>query len=121
MCHSTIMGQAMVSESTIKEITRRLVEFYRPVRIYLFGSEARRESGPDSDVDFCVVLPDDAPETLYRDRSIHSRFRGLQIPVDVFRLPFRDFDARATHVVASLPATIVREGRLLYDARRLAA
>jgi predicted nucleotidyltransferase len=116
-----IMGQVMTREDTINEITRRLVEFYRPVRVYLFGPEARRESGADSDLDFCVVLPDDAPESLYRDRSIHSRFWGLHTPVDVVRLPFSDFDARAAHVVASLPATIVREGRLLYDARRIAA
>ena len=111
----------MTKEDTTNEITRRLIEFYKPVRVYLFGSEAREESGLDSDLDFCVVLPDDAPESLYRDRSIHSRFRGLNTPVDVVRLRSGDFDARAAHVVASLPATIVREGRAAYDARRTAA
>ncbi len=111
----------MTKQETIDEITRRLIDFYQPVRIYLFGSEGRGESGPDSDLDFCVVLPDDAPESLYRDRSIHSRFRGLQAAVDVVRLAASDFDARAVHVVASLPATILREGRLLYDAKRIAA
>ena len=116
-----IMVQAMTKEDTIKEITRQLIEFYQPVRVYLFGSEARGESGPDSDLDFCVVLPDNAPLSLYRDRSIHGRFWGLHTPVDLVRLPFGDFDARAAHVVASLPATVVREGRLLYDARRIAA
>jgi predicted nucleotidyltransferase len=109
----------MTKQETIEEITRRLIDFYQPVRIYLFGSEARGEAGPDSDLDFCVVLPDDAPESLYRDRSIHGRLWGLQA-VDVVRLPCSDFDARASHVVASLPATVVREGRLLYDAKRVA-
>lgn len=111
----------MTREEKIEEITRRLVEFYRPVRVYLLGSEARGESGPDSDLDFCVVLADDAPASLYRDRSIHRRFSGLHTAVDVVRLPFGDFDARAAHVVASLPATVVREGRLLYDSGRIAA
>jgi predicted nucleotidyltransferase len=115
------MGQVMTKQETIEEITRRLVDFYRPVRIYLFGSEARGESGPDSDLDFCVVLPDDAPESLYRDRSIHGVFWGLHAAVDVVRLGNRDFDARAAHVVSSLPATVVREGKLLYDARPVAA
>ena len=115
------MDRALTRQETIHEITRQLIDFYRPVRVYLFGSEARGESGPDSDLDFCVVLPDDAPESLYRDRSIHGRFWGLHTPVDVVRLPFADFDARAAHVVASLPATVVREGRLLYDAGRIAA
>ena len=93
----------------------------RPVRVYLFGSAARGEAGPDSDFDFCVVLPDDAPQSLYRDRSIHRRFGGLEAAVDVVRLPCSDFDARAAYVVASLPATVVREGKLLYDAGRIAA
>jgi len=32
----------------IDEITRRLVDYYQPDCIYLFGSEARGEAGPDS-------------------------------------------------------------------------
>lgn len=35
-------------QQAIEEITRRLVEFYTPVRIYLFGSEARGEAGPEN-------------------------------------------------------------------------
>ena len=44
----------LTKQEVIGEMTRRLVEFYRPVRIYLFGSEARGEAGPDSDLDFLV-------------------------------------------------------------------
>ncbi len=106
----------MTREETIAEITRQLVEFYKPVRVYLFGSTARGEAGPDSDLDFCVLLPDSAPESLYRDHSFRRGFWGLNTPVDVVRMPFGNFDARAEHVVASLPATVVREGKLLYDA-----
>jgi predicted nucleotidyltransferase len=115
------MDSGMSRDETIQELVRRVAEFYRPERIYLFGSAARGEDGPDSDLDLCVVLPDDAPESLYRDRSIHGRFWGLGAAVDVVRLASSDFDARGAHVAASLPATILREGRLLYDARRAAA
>jgi predicted nucleotidyltransferase len=44
------------------DIVHRLVDAYRPERIYLFGSRARGEAGPDSDYDILVVIPDDAPE-----------------------------------------------------------
>jgi hypothetical protein len=104
----------------INEITRRLVEYYRPVRIYLFGSEARGDAGPDSDLDFCVVLPDDAPRSLYRP-GIHKALWGIGAAADVVRYPLTDFEGRAAHVVSSLPATVMREGRLLYDAGRMAA
>ena len=70
------MHEQLTKQEVIEEMTRRLVEFSRPDRIYLFGSEARGEAGPDSDLDFLVVVPD---------------------------------------VRAPLPATVVREGRLLYE------
>ncbi len=107
-------------QQAIEEITRRLVEYYSPVRIYLFGSEARGDAGPDSDLDFCVVLPDDAPVSLYRS-SIHRALWGVGTAADV--VPFRlgDFDARAACVASSLPATVLREGRLIFDSGRFAA
>lgn len=95
------------------------MEYYQPERIYLFGSEACGEAGPDSDLDFCVVVSDEAPVELLRDGGIYSVLRGMGYPKDI--VPWRrgDFEARAAHVRASLPATVVREGRLLYDSRRL--
>jgi uncharacterized protein len=113
-------GELQGRDETIAEITRRLVEYFQPERIYLFGSAARGDSGPDSDLDFCVVLPDGAPERLYRP-GIHRALWDLGTAVDVVRWPASDFDARGIHVAASLPATVLREGKLLYDARRIAA
>ncbi len=113
------MGPVKTKHEAIAEITHRLVEYYHPERIYLFGSAARGDEGPDSDLDFGVVLPDDAPESLYRP-GVHRALWGVGTAADVVRWPASDFDARATHVAASLPATIVREGKLLYDSRRAA-
>jgi uncharacterized protein len=110
----------MTQDQAIAEITRRLVDYYHPERIYLFGSAARGDGGPDSDLDFCVVLPDDAPDSLYRP-GVHRALWGIGTAADVVRWPASDFDTRAAHVRASLPAMIVREGKLLYDARTVAA
>jgi uncharacterized protein len=104
----------------IDEITRLLVDYLHPERIYLFGSVARGDDGPVSDLDFGVVLPDDAPEGLYRP-GVHRALMGVGTATDAVRWPASAFDARVTHVAASLPAIIVREGRLLYDARRATA
>jgi predicted nucleotidyltransferase len=48
-------------EPKLAEIVRRLVAAYQPERIYLFGSAARGDSGPDSDYDLLVIVPDEAP------------------------------------------------------------
>lgn len=110
----------MSREQAIEEIARRLVEYYHPERIYLFGSAARGESGFDSDLDFCVVIQDDAPEDLFRSGAIYSVLRGIGYSKDVIPWRSTDFDVRAAYVPTSLPATIVREGRLIY-ARPVAA
>ena len=96
-------------------MTRRLVDFYAPERVYLFGSVARGDHGPNSDLDFLVVISDDAPKEKLRGGDIYYKLSGIDQAVDVIPWRKSDFDGRAEHVVASLPATVVREGRLLYD------
>ena len=111
----------MTREEAIAEITRRLVEACQPVRVYLFGSAARGDDGPDSDLDFLVVVPDDAAEDVIRAGRLYQAIRGVGCAVDIIPWRKTDFEGRAAYVVASLPATVVREGRLLYDAERVAA
>jgi len=108
-------------QQTIEEVTRRLVEFYSPIRIYLFGSEARGDSGPDSDLDFLVVVPDDAPKEHLRGGSAYSLMRDVREAIDVIPWRRTDFDGRAAYVRASLPATVTREGKLLYDSQQVPA
>ena len=110
----------MTRDEAIVEITRRLIEYSQPERIFLFGSAARGDAGPDSDLDFRVVLPDDAPETAYK-AGVHRALWGVGTAADVVRWPASDFERYAAHVKSSLPSIIVREGRLLYDARPIEA
>ena len=104
-------------QQAIEEMTRRLVEFYNPVRIYLFGSEARGDAGPDSDLDFLVVVPDDAPDAKLRPGAGRRAVRGTGFAKDIVPWRKTDFEERAAWVRSSLPATVVREGRLLYEAQ----
>jgi len=110
------MQAQLTKQEVIEEMTRRLVDYYRPVRIYLFGSEARGDSGPDSDLDFMVVVPDDTPEKTMRSGDIYRILSGLGVPKDVIPWRQTDFESRAACVKASLPATVIREGKLLYEA-----
>jgi predicted nucleotidyltransferase len=97
------------------EIVERLVRELEPVRIYLFGSRARGESGPDSDYDI-LVLVDNPKEPRYRlSQKGFRALRGLPAAVDVVVWDRATFDARQ-HLKASFPATVTREGRLLHAA-----
>ena len=103
------------SDPVLAEIARRLVQVYAPDRIYLFGSAARGDGGPDSDYDVLVVVGDDAPARLLRGRAGHAEIVSLGVSVDVVVRTVSYFDAR-THLKASLPGTVLREGVLLYAA-----
>jgi predicted nucleotidyltransferase len=103
-------------DSLLAEIVRRLVDTFHPERIYLFGSRARGEVGVDSDYDLMVVIRDEdvAPQTR-RSKRAYEALRGTGVAADVLVWTLRSFESRL-HIVASLPATIEREGRLLYAA-----
>lgn len=99
----------------LTELVRRLVEAYRPERIYLFGSMARGDAGTDSDYDLMVIIPDDAPPEMQRSRLAYRALRGSRTAADVVVWPKSSFERRA-RVPASLPATVAREGALIYGA-----
>jgi len=111
-----ITPSRMTRDEAIAEITRRLIDFYRPVRIYLFGSVARGDDGPDSDLDFLVVVPDNASDERLRSDVGRRAVRGTGFAKDIVPWRQTDFEQRAAWVKTSLPATVLREGRLLYDA-----
>ena len=105
----------MTRDEAISLITDRLVEYYEPDRIYLFGSVARGDDGPDSDLDFLVVVPDDIPPEKLRSGAVYDVVPATGYPKDIVPWRKTDFEQRAKWVVTSLPATVVREGRLLYE------
>ena len=111
----TGMGRGMTREALLREVTRRLVEWYRPVRVYLFGSQARGEGAGDSDFDFLVVVPDTLPRDRWYSREIFALLADIDVPIDVVVWPKSRFEERL-RVKASLPATVEREGQLLYAA-----
>ncbi|MFB3892541.1 MAG: nucleotidyltransferase domain-containing protein [Phycisphaerae bacterium] len=46
----------MVAMRDIRKLGRRIGEEFKPIRVILFGSHARGEATPDSDVDLLVVM-----------------------------------------------------------------
>ena len=103
---------APIDDPTLAEITRRLVETYRPERVYLFGSRARGTAGADSDYDLLVVVSDDAPSALRRSTPAYEALWGLSTAGDILVWTHTAFSERL-HLRASLPSTVEREGRLL--------
>ena len=106
---------SLPDDEVLREILKRLVAAFEPDRIYLFGSKARRDAGPDSDYDLMVIVADEAPPERRRSRLAYQALRGTRAAADVLVWTREAFDSRL-HLPASLPATIIREGKLVYGA-----
>ena len=107
--------EVLKSDPVLGEIVARLTDAYRPERVYLFGSTARGEAGPNSDDDLLLVVPDDTSPDRRRSRLAYQVLWGLKRGADVLVWRRTSFERRL-QVNASLPAAILREGKLIYAA-----
>ncbi len=101
--------------SDLALVVTRLVAALGAERIYVFGSQARGEATPDSDIDLLVVVPA-AEEPGYRlDQKAYHAAAPHSLPLEILVIPREEFEWRS-RALASLPATVLREGKVLYAA-----
>ncbi len=93
-------------------MAKRIVSQFHPEKIILFGSHARGQAAPDSDVDLLVVMPVSGSK---REKAIEIGVALHDIPVakDVMVVSPDDFDWRK-NVVGTIERPADREGKILY-------
>lgn len=104
----------ILKETTLNELVRRIVATVHPRRILLFGSAARGQMGPNSDLDILVVMPDGV-HRRHTAQDIYRGLLGMGIAKDVVVVTesdIRDYGDNPSMVL--FPA--LREGRELYRA-----
>ena len=102
-----------MSAPPLDEIVQRIVDAFHPRRIVLFGSRARGEAGPDSDVDLMVEMESDLPPRARR-LTVDRVFGLRDWPMDLLvYTPEEVADSR--DVVGTLLYSIEREGRTVYE------
>lgn len=100
--------------ATLEEIVRRIVATAAPERVLLFGSAARGEMGPHSDIDLLVVKDGDFHRGRLTEEIYMSLF-GIGTAVDVVVATPEDVRRyRDCHAAVIAPA--VREGRVVHSA-----
>lgn len=114
MVEKTPMRNGALKPSVLRDIVRRVVRAARPEKIMLFGSAARGEMGPNSDVDLLVVKHG----KLNRRRlaaKIYDELYGAEAAVDLVIVTPEE--VRRYHDAPCLPIfAALREGRLVYGA-----
>ena len=100
------------TEQLLAEITRRVIAVSDPQQIILFGSQARGEAGPDSDLDL-LVIKDEVASPWAEAERIYRVLAGLSTPVDVV-VARSDYVRRHRDIIGTVVRPALREGRVLY-------
>ena len=101
-----------LSEATQREIVARVVRAANPSKIFLFGSAASGEMGPDSDIDLLIITLD-AENPRAQSVQIRRQLRGVPFPFDILVRSQEQFD-RFKDVVGSIFYTAIKHGQVLY-------
>ncbi len=101
----------------IQEIVRRVVEQTHPEKIVLFGSRARGDHRPDSDIDLLVIQKSKVAR-YRRSAPIYQALAGLPTDVDVEAIVYTPEEvADWSEVRQAFVTTALREGKTLYESR----
>ena len=101
------------SEETLNEIVRRIVEVAQPEKIILFGSAARGEMGPNSDLDLLIVKT--GADRLHLAEEIYMQMPGVGQPVDIVVVTPEDLE-RYRDSIGMIIGPALREGKVIYAA-----
>jgi predicted nucleotidyltransferase len=102
-----------LNDNLISDIVRRIVETAQPDKIILFGSQARGDARPDSDIDLLVIQESTEPG-YRRDAALYLALAGLNAPVDVMTYTPEEV-SDWSEVPLAFITTAVREGKVVYE------
>lgn len=103
----------MVDKGIVQTMTNLIVERFAPLKVIVFGSWARGEETPDSDLDFLVVVP-------YRNSkrdcqvAIRRELKDFLVPKDIIVLSPEEFVQKGT-LNGYIYKTAIQEGKILYE------
>ena len=104
----------MDTSKELDKLVERIVDAVHPLKIILFGSAARGEMGPDSDVDVLVVMPD-GTHRRHTAQYLYQTVRGVKVPYDIIVATPSDL-AEHRDNVGLIYCTVLREGKTVYAA-----
>lgn len=116
--YEVVEGKARYDGRTLAEwlpqVIEEVVRACDPLLVILFGSLARGEEGPDSDIDLLVVLPH--VESKQKPGLMGTiRFAvEAPVPIDVF-VTDPDEIERRRDVIGSFHYWPLREGKVVYE------
>jgi hypothetical protein len=91
-----------------------VVAYFNPRRVIVFGSFARGEAGPDSDIDLLVIVDDDTPPDKVTLKAGYQSRKSYREPADVIPVRERIFQ-RNSRIAGTLSRAAVLDGVVVYE------
>ena len=96
------------------ELLDPVVAYFNPRRVIVFGSVARGDDGPDSDIDLLVIEPT-AGNTRNESVRIRRALGDIGYPVDVIVMATERFE-ETKGIIGGVAYPAHKYGRVLYEA-----
>lgn len=102
-----------VSDALMQEIVARIRAVISPAKIILFGSRARADDRPDSDIDLLIIAESNEPR-YRRAAPLYGALSDIAVPMDIMVYSPEEVH-EWSQVQQAFVTTAVREGRILYE------
>jgi hypothetical protein len=99
----------------LRLLVDRLVREFQPARVILFGSRARGDAGPDSDIDLLVVMPDMPEDPWALSAAMRRSVGAIGLGKDFVITDLRRFAERSC-LAGTVEEMAAREGVVLHAA-----
>jgi predicted nucleotidyltransferase len=104
-----------ITPERMREAVERIVAASNPLRVIAFGSWARGEHQPDSDLDIAVIL--DENSTVTSAGTLYECVSGIRMSMDILAVSLERHEQFGVSV-NSVHGDIKREGVVLYERDR---
>lgn len=107
----------MLTQATIQQIANRISNHFQPEKIILFGSYARGEAHPHSDLDLLVVVETLPPRGQRSAPILKMLAETYPEPIDIVVRSAQTLE-QWEHVSGSFAHQVLTEGIVLYDRQK---
>lgn len=107
------MRSGYQGQEVLDDVVRRIAELFSPEKIILFGSRARGDAGPDSDIDL-LVLFSEVSDPYKRAVELYASLVEFSGPMDIVVSSISRFE-RYRNVANTVYWPAAREGKILFE------
>jgi predicted nucleotidyltransferase len=102
----------LITDHILSEIIHRIVKVAKPEKIIMFGSAARGEMRPNSDVDLLIVKS--GVHRRHLAQKIYENLIGVGFPVDIIVITPEDIERYGDSIGLVLKPAL-QEGKVIYE------